>query len=74
MKRLLILTAVLMLTASSVGCRCCDWMWRGAAWNPCAPMVTYGEPCPPVDPCDPCATPAPTLTPGPVPYTQAPVQ
>ena len=76
MKKLLILTAVLMVTASAVGCRCCPWLWRGAAWNPYAPMATYSNPCPPVnpcDPCDPCATP-PAITPGPAPYTVTPGQ
>ena len=67
MKKLLILTAVLMLTSSAVGCRCCDWLWRGAAYAPCAPAVSYGAPCPPADPCDPCAAPS-VVTPGPAPY------
>ena len=67
MKKLLILTAVLMLTSSAIGCRCCDWLWRGAAYNPCAPAATYGNACPP-NPCDPGATGAPALTPGPAPY------
>lgn len=67
MKKLLILTAVLMLTSSVVGCRCCNWLWRGAAYNPGAPAVTYSDPCPPYNPCDPCATGVP-ITPGPAPY------
>ena len=72
MKKLLILTAVLMLTSSAVGCRCCDWLWRGAAYNPCAPAVTYSDPCPPYNPCDPCATGAPVI-PGPAPYNGPPI-
>ena len=74
MKKLLILTAVLMLTSSTVGCQCCNWLCRGAAYNPGAPAVTYGNPCPPADPCDPCATAPPAIGPGPVPYTQIPTQ
>ncbi|MHC4176947.1 MAG: hypothetical protein ACYSWU_05545 [Planctomycetota bacterium] len=69
MKKLLILTAVLMLTSSAVGCRCCNWLWRGAAYNPCTPAVTYSDPCPPYNPCDPCATGQPAFTPGPAPYS-----
>lgn len=71
MKKLLILTAVLLLTGSAAGCRCCPGLWRGAAWSPCPPVVTYTDPC---DPCAtlPPATPSPTLTPGPAPYVEAP--
>lgn len=59
MKRLLILTALLVLTSSAIGCRCCDWLWRGASYRPCPPTQTYGEPCAPCgNPCDP-----PTLSP-----------
>lgn len=72
MKKLLILTAVLMLTGSAAGCRCCDWLWRGAAYNPCPPAVTYGDPCPPADPCAPGAIAPPVIAPGPVPYTGPP--
>lgn len=71
MKKVLILTAVLMLTSSAVGCRCCDWFRRGAFRNPCAPASTFDNPCPPYNPCDPCATPQ-VVTPGPDPYTVTP--
>jgi len=68
MKKLLILTAVGMLTMSTVGCRCNWWPWRRPCYDPCAP--TYSAPCPPAysaDPCDPCATQG-GITPGPQPY------
>jgi len=79
-KKLLILTAVGMLTISTVGCRCNWWPWRRPCYDPCAP--TYSNPCPPAysadpcdpcppaystDPCDPCATQG-GITPGPQPY------
>ena len=76
MKKLLILTAVVMLTGSTVGCRCCNWMFRGA-YNPCPPQGAYGEPCAPsYNPCDPCTTPgAPQgIAPGPAPYSSVPAQ
>ncbi|HWB07902.1 MAG TPA: hypothetical protein VG826_01570 [Pirellulales bacterium] len=44
MKRLLILTALGLVTASTAGC----WHWfnRGAQCNPCAPApATYADPC-----------------------------
>ena len=72
MKKLLILTAVLMLTSSAAGCRCCDWLCRGAAYNPCPPAVTYGDPYPPANPCDSGAIAPPGIAPGPVPYTGVP--
>lgn len=66
MKKLLILTAVLMLTSSAVGCRCCDWLWRGAPASPCVPMATYGDYSPPCNPCDSCAPAEPySSIPGP---------
>jgi hypothetical protein len=57
MKKLLILTAVVMLTAGSVGCRW-GWFRRGALFPPVAPGVTVYEPCPPADACGPCDVPA----------------
>jgi hypothetical protein len=44
MKRLLILTALSLVTATSAGC----WHWfnRGAQCNPCAPAAApYTDPC-----------------------------
>ena len=70
MKKLMILTAVAMLTASAVGCDCWRRFRRGDEYvNPCPPTATYSVPCPsPCDPCDPCSIP-PTVTPGPAPFT-----
>lgn len=55
MKRLLLLTALLMLTVSTSGCRCFDWLWRGSAYQPAATPVMMGDPC---NPCNPCSTTA----------------
>lgn len=44
MKRLLILTACALMTATSAGC----WRWfnRGAECNPCVPATSaYADPC-----------------------------
>ncbi len=70
MKRLLILTAMLMLLIGAAGCQCWNWCSRGAAYPPCPPAVTYGC-CPPAMPCDSCAG-APAIAPGPAPYTAIP--
>jgi hypothetical protein len=71
MKKLLVLTALGMMTISTVGCRCNWWPWRRAYCDPCAPAYSNPcNPCPPTysaDPCDPCATPG-AITPGPQPY------
>lgn len=76
MKRLIILTGVLILTASSFGCRCCEWMFRGRpACQPAA--VTYGPCQAPVSACDPCGTCGPCgvsagmVAPGPETYAPA---
>ncbi len=74
MKRLLILTVVLVLGSSAVGCRCCDWLWRGACYSPCPPgppAVTCTDSCPPYNP---CAPPAEVIPPGPAPYSVTPAQ
>ena len=71
MKKLLILTAVLMMLVGLVGCRCCDWCFRGAPWGSAVPVTTYTDVCPPVAACDPCAE-APVITPGPAPYSAVP--
>ena len=75
MKKLLIVTAVLMLMGSAVGCQCCDWCFRGAACPPvatCPPVTTYSlDASPSCGPCDPCGA-APAIVPGPAPYTAVP--
>lgn len=75
MKRLIVLTVVLMLMGAATGCRCCDWLWRGAAM-PAPASVMYTDPCNPCNPCNPCTTPAAgacsAVTPGPVTYGGAP--
>lgn len=69
MKRLIILTSVLILTAGTTGCRCCSWLWRGpAACQPAA--VTYAQPCAPTA-CDPCGGGAAVVAPGPETYAPA---
>jgi len=69
MKKLMILTAIVMLTSSSVGCRACRWLWRGDAYDASAPICAPVCPpaCPPAMECDPCATPG--LQPGPADYS-----
>jgi hypothetical protein len=62
MKKLLVLTAVVVLIASTVGCQC-RWWRRGALFPGLAPGVTVVEPCPPANPCDPCAPGSYTTTP-----------
>jgi len=59
MKKLLVLTAVVMLTAGTVGCQC-DWFRRGALFptTMVAPEVIC-DPCCPVDSCDPCGSAVP---------------
>ena len=59
MKKLMILTAVLMLTGSAVGCRCCDWLFRGSLFNPCGSTAGFNDPCcPPMTGCDTCGSPS----------------
>ena len=77
MKRLLVVTAVVMLSASTMGCGCWPrgYMWRRAMCSdPCAPGVgaavvpgvTYGDPY--VSYGDPYLAPPPAIetVPGPV--------
>jgi hypothetical protein len=76
MKKLMLLTAVAILTVGATGCRSCDWFRRGApasaAAMPMAPV--YCEPCAataaPCEPCSPCAASSPMMVapPGPVGY------
>jgi hypothetical protein len=65
MKKLLILTAMLILTTSA-GCCNCGWCHKGAA-APCNPPCA--APCSPCSPCEsaPCMTPGPVV-PGPEAY------
>jgi hypothetical protein len=63
MKKLLVFTAVVALTAGTVGCNCCDWFRRGALF-PTATTATVapegvGETYYPANPCDPCTSAAP---------------
>lgn len=61
MKKLLVLTAIVMLTAGTVGCRCCDWFRRGALFPTSTVVGTevLGDPCYSANPCDPCGSAAP---------------
>ena len=81
MKKLIVLTAVAMVTVGGSGCRLCDWMRRGAPAHAIAlPAPIY------CDPCDPCATPtaapcdacapgrAMMVAPGPETYLPGPVR
>lgn len=73
MKKLLVLTAAMILTSSLVGCECLNWFRRGAC-NPCQTTPTYGAPVmsyPASDACDSCGV-ASEVTPGPAPYTTIP--
>jgi hypothetical protein len=58
MKKLLVLTAVVMLTVGTAGCRC-DWFRRGALFPAVGPPVPVYESCPPADPCGECNACAP---------------
>lgn len=58
MKKLLILTAVAMLTASSVGCRCGAWRF----WQRCSACDT----CDTCDTCSTCGSDAPMITGDPI--------
>ncbi|MBN2022193.1 MAG: hypothetical protein JW809_05320 [Pirellulales bacterium] len=59
MKRLWILTTLAAMTAGLTGCRCCDWLWRGASATPAAVPATSVMMADPCNPCDPCSTVAP---------------
>jgi len=73
MKKLIVLTALGMLTASATGCRLCDRLFRGSPYPTQTAVMAPGPVCCP-DPCAdacgasvaPCA-PATVLTPG-MPY------
>jgi uncharacterized membrane protein len=55
MKKLLVLTAVVVLTASMVGCECCERLRRGGCFGNTACDVPACYPCAPTMSCDPCA-------------------
>jgi len=71
MKRLLVLTVVVMLTAGTLGCQC-DWFRRGALFHTATPDVTICDPCPPCDPCNPCDPGIPCDPCAPGSYTTSP--
>lgn len=78
MKKILVLTSVLMLAAVTAGCeRCCGGMFRGAQLFGPQPATVY-DACPTDscgDACGPCGTAAPaTIIPGPETYAPAPIQ
>jgi hypothetical protein len=67
MKRLLILTAMIVLTTTAIACNCCNGLCRrGAPVQPCGPECA--APC---GACGPCTT-CPTVSPGPEAYTPVP--
>jgi hypothetical protein len=80
MKKLLVLTSVLMLAAATVGCESCGGLFRGSRLFGPEPSAVYAYPsadaCNPCgNVCDPCGTAAPaTIMPGPETYVPAPVQ
>lgn len=78
MKKLIVLTAVVMLTASAAGCQCGRWFRRGAMVPYCPPESACCEPCPapcgpPSDGCDACTAPTFGTSPMPGPETYVPV-
>jgi hypothetical protein len=61
MKKLLILTAALVLTSSAVGCRWCESWWRGSSATNGTVIMGAPSSC---DPCAaPCSMPAPCAVP-----------
>ena len=72
MKKLLILTTVVLMTSSAVGCRCGRWLWRGPAQE--TSVITCPTECPPgavISGIDPCCPPPATMVPGPATYAPA---
>jgi hypothetical protein len=71
MKRLLIVTAIGMLLASTAGCRFWNCLWRGPAYQQQCQPATVACPSTCVPSCNPCDSGAAvsTVTPGPVPFT-----
>ncbi len=70
MKKLLILTTVTLLASSMVGCGCFRGLFRGAAYNPCPPLTTYGTPIDSCNQCDSCLTGA-AIAPRPEGYSES---
>ena len=71
MKKLLILTTLGILAAGAIGCRSCDWLFRGSA-VPAQPAPVYFDPCATAPACDACGpvggmmvSPAPEYFPAP---------
>jgi len=78
MKKLIILTAVVMLTAGAMGCRCGHWFRRGALLPVCPPEPACCDPCLSSDPCAASVTTSgcgtiSQIAPGPEAYAPAPV-
>ncbi len=66
MKKFLVLTAVLLLASSTIGCRCGRWLWRGPMRE--TAVITCPTECPPGPVMsDPCGAP-PAMLPGPAMY------
>ena len=73
MKKFLVLTAVAMLTVTSVGCRQCSWFRQGSLFPRFSRQAeVYCDPCDPCGVCSDCCTTTgsfelapPTLLPGP---------
>lgn len=78
MKKLIVLTAVVMLTASTAGCHCGRWFRRGAMVPYCPSEPACCEPCPapcgpPATGCDACTAPSLGASSMPGPETYVPV-
>jgi hypothetical protein len=74
MKRLLILTAVVMLLGSSMGCRFWNCLWRGPAQQQQQAAVVCPSPCMTSSSCSPCDSGATVTTVTPSPVTYQPTQ
>jgi len=84
MKKLILLTAVGILTVVASGCRHGGWFRRGAPVQAvgipatpiyCDPCATTAAPCDPCAPCAPGVSGAPmVVAPGPETYVPAPIR
>lgn len=63
MRKLLVLTAIGILMVSAIGCRSCDWLFRGSEARQPAPVICE----PACNPCEavPACGPAGAILPGP---------